>query len=379
MGYSAIERSTWQKLRSYTRDERDLFLYLLANHHMEGGGGRLGAYVLDPWYAVADVSCADDEWTPSRVQKTLEQLQARDRIVWDRENRVVLLVRFFKFSQNWPSNPNGVSAVVAAVQALPPSVPVLRRLRAAVDEYVPATFENDKHTPRGSAIVEAIDERLAAATGEPVHKGSARVPEGLPDNVSNQSSTEQNRTVPGTVPGTEPNQNRTEISALRAVAAEVGDFCVRLGCEWKLSDAIADWSAELERDARYAGVDIAHEIRRCREWHEGKRKKPKAPDQAIRNWLKRAAEDARGQGAGPRSVADEVAALRMMLSAGGDVLRFKGSREFGFENIRMKKPDLWREYGELFQRLDFPALVDARDEFTRTKLLTEQVQVLRAA
>ena len=206
MGYSTLERSTWQKLRRYTRDQRDLFLYLLANHHMEGGGGRLGAYVLDPWYAVADVSCVDDEWTPTRVQDTLRQLHERDRIVWDGEARVVLLVRFFKFSQNWPANPNAVTSIVAAVQALPPSVPVLERLRRAVVEYVPATFENEQRSPRGAAIVAAIDQRLAEASGNPSVNGCGTVAEG-------EFQPEQNRTRPNR--RTEPNRTERDFRAAR--------------------------------------------------------------------------------------------------------------------------------------------------------------------
>ena len=68
-----------------------------------------------------------------------------------------------------------------------------------------------------------------------------------------------------------------------------------------------------------------------------------------------------------------------MLAAGGDVLRYKGSRQFGYENVQTKKPDLWKQYAPLFQRLDFGPLLDARDEFTRTKLLTEQLTVIRNA
>jgi len=70
---------------------------------------------------------------------------------------------------------------------------------------------------------------------------------------------------------------------------EVGQFCIRLGVVWKLKAAIEDWCLGIRREARYAGVDFAYETRKCGEWYEGRRKKPKSPDRALRKWFENAA------------------------------------------------------------------------------------------
>ena len=165
----------------------------------------------------------------------------------------------------------------------------------------------------------------------------------------------------------------------RTTAAAVGEFCTSVGVAWKLGESIADWADGLDRDPHYAGVDIPYEIRCAAEWHRGKGRKP-APHSAIRNWLKKSAADAKARNrAAGKDVDTHVAALRMMLAAGGDLLRMRDSREAGIERIQKKRPDLWKHHGTLFVQLEFPPLLNARDEFTRTKLLTEQVKVLLAA
>ena len=89
-------------------------------------------------------------------------------------------------------------------------------------------------------------------------------------------------------------------------AAAVGEFCTRTGATWKLKAGIDEWAAEIRREPKYAGLDHAYQVRRCMEWHEGKSKRPTAPDRAIRNWLERAANNGRhhdrratGQDGGP--------------------------------------------------------------------------------
>jgi len=68
-------------------------------------------------------------------------------------------------------------------------------------------------------------------------------------------------------------------------ASSIGEMCGRVGAEWKLKSGIKEWAAKLDGEARYARLDIPHEILRCAEYHEGNGKKVKAPDRAIRNWL----------------------------------------------------------------------------------------------
>lgn len=87
----------------------------------------------------------------------------------------------------------------------------------------------------------------------------------------------------------------TTTTTTAPVAAAVGNFCERTGTAWRLAESISDWAGRIQREPKYAGVDFIYEIGRCAEWHEGKRKTPKAPDQAIRNWLEIAGENLKKQ------------------------------------------------------------------------------------
>lgn len=93
--------------------------------------------------------------------------------------------------------------------------------------------------------------------------------------------------------GEEPSSLRSEEPPPTAAAA-VGVFLERVGSDWRIDRTIAEWADEIESEPKYAGADIVYEIMRCADWHVAHRKKPSAPDLAIRNWLRKAAEDARG-------------------------------------------------------------------------------------
>lgn len=82
-------------------------------------------------------------------------------------------------------------------------------------------------------------------------------------------------------------------TTVSSVAARVADFCLLTTATWKLKAGIPEWAEQIWREPKYVGVDIPYQINRCTEWHVGKNKRPKAPDQAIRNWLERAAKDHR--------------------------------------------------------------------------------------
>jgi hypothetical protein len=83
------------------------------------------------------------------------------------------------------------------------------------------------------------------------------------------------------------------------VAAVVGSFCERTGVTWKIQTGIQEWASQLEREPRYADLDLVYEIRNCAEWHESKKTKVKSADRTIRNWLELAADRAKARnGAG---------------------------------------------------------------------------------
>lgn len=86
-----------------------------------------------------------------------------------------------------------------------------------------------------------------------------------------------------------------EVTTASSVARMVADFCLVTGAGWKLRADIPQWSEGIVREPKYVGADLLYEIRKCTDWHVGKGKAPKAPDQAIRNWLEKASKNQRPQ------------------------------------------------------------------------------------
>jgi len=236
MGYSKFERQTWhdEKFRRWTRDVRDMWKYLMTSPHMEGTGGRIGAYVLHPMYAAADLSAADDQWTPDRVQDALARLHELGRIVWDRDTDLVLLVNFFRHNQ--PANPKQVDAAVSAVQEIPASRPVLERLRQSLGEQLPQAFKSG--TPLRGRILEAVDDRLS------------KLPSGKDLNGSETVTPTVTETVTPTVGGTSE-QNRAEQS--RTEPTTTSDES--LGADAPQSDNLGDVLAPLIREHMWLGKD----------------------------------------------------------------------------------------------------------------------------
>lgn len=86
---------------------------------------------------------------------------------------------------------------------------------------------------------------------------------------------------------------RETATTASSVARVVADFCLLTTASWKLKSGIPQWSEEILTEPKYVGADLLYEIRKCTDWHVGKNKIPKAPDQAIRNWLEKASKDHR--------------------------------------------------------------------------------------
>jgi hypothetical protein len=86
--------------------------------------------------------------------------------------------------------------------------------------------------------------------------------------------------TPYTSPTTTPNDTPTPL------AAAVEEFCRVVGTDFELRrQSVEEWVARMSEE--YPGIDLASRIRRASEWWDsalstGKRKKCKAPSQAIR-------------------------------------------------------------------------------------------------
>lgn len=159
MAYSRIERQLWndEKVRRMGRDTRELYWYLLTSPHMDGPGGRLGCYVLDPMYAAADISTPDYRWSPEKVEEELERLDHEfGRIVWDPETRLVLILRYWKY--NPVANPNLARAAAQDYAELPFSETVSKRLLECCQTYLKPFTE--RLEPWGKIIEDAIRSRL---------------------------------------------------------------------------------------------------------------------------------------------------------------------------------------------------------------------------
>lgn len=189
MAYSKVERRTWndERFRAWPKRRRDMWQYLLTTPHLDQIGGRLGCFVLDPLYAMADLSAPDDRWTPEEVEEQLDALEKEGRIMRDPGARMVLLCNFFR--HNRPENPNVVKAAIKDVDAIPFSLTLSKGLLEAVEKHLPKTF--DKGQPLSPPLIEAIRSRIAreAATAAPKSrpraekKGSERVPETVPEGL----------------------------------------------------------------------------------------------------------------------------------------------------------------------------------------------------
>lgn len=112
MAYGKVEETFWHDdlIRRLSEDGRNFMLYLLTSPHRN----RLGMFVLDPFYAGADL-----QWDQPRVVAARTELEGVGRIRWDEATRVVYLTRHWK--HNVLQNPASVKGAIAELQGLPQS------------------------------------------------------------------------------------------------------------------------------------------------------------------------------------------------------------------------------------------------------------------
>lgn len=167
MAYGAVDRKVWhdEKFRTWDRDTREMWLYLLTCPH----GNRIGCFVLDPYYAAGDLQRSPDE-----VKGSLNRLQEEGRIVWDGDARVVCIRKHLHPDYNPLSNPNVVKAARKDLQELPDSQPAFRALLDALtrwerDHYAPLIDAVRNRLGKGS---ERVSETLSEGLGEPSRNGT---------------------------------------------------------------------------------------------------------------------------------------------------------------------------------------------------------------
>ena len=124
MAYGKIDATFWHDrlMRSLPEASRYFVLYLLSCSHRN----RLGCFVLDPFYAAADL-----QWPSEKVEEQLEILTEKGRIGYDPETRVVFIKRFLR--HNILENRNVVLGAIKELSTIPDS-PLLFPLLAALEE-----------------------------------------------------------------------------------------------------------------------------------------------------------------------------------------------------------------------------------------------------
>jgi hypothetical protein len=155
MAYGKIDETFWHDklMRTLPEASRFFVLYLLSCPHRN----RLGCFVLDPFYAAADL-----QWPVEKVEEQLRILDEKGRVRYDPETRVLFLKRFLK--HNLLENANVVKGAIKELSTIP-DTPLLEDLYGALEENRRAHYHD---------ILEALRNRLAN-----------RSPNGLPNHSPN--------------------------------------------------------------------------------------------------------------------------------------------------------------------------------------------------
>lgn len=294
--YSKIERRIYsdEKVRRWNRDTRDVWIYLLANQHMDTAGGKLGMYVLDPAYIAADLSTPDHRWTVEATLAELLLLQEQGRILYDPDVRLVLVRNFLAQQQNHPDNPNVAKHAALDLDEIPYSETLWVTLREGLISH--CRMETEKGQPWCSIILDAVNAAIDRASGNAKSSGDATqgsantstLPKGLPEPFPKGSRVRAQRTEPEPEPDKKkrkPPSGGKESSTAPA-APDASRSKERLKARpipkaWKPNDAHAALAGKLELSvddeaAAFRDHALAHG-RTLKDWNAG-----------FRAWLRKA-------------------------------------------------------------------------------------------
>lgn len=166
MPYSKIDRRLWndERFRSWDRDVRLVWLYLLTCPH----SNRLGCFVLSPHYVADDVQLELDA-----VREALATLEEADRIVWDRDRRVVCIRNHLHPDYNPLDNPSVVAAAVKDLADLPNSRRCLRALQEAIERWSRPHYEALEQRLK-DRVQQGVTEGRRQGAGHGVGEGEAQ-------------------------------------------------------------------------------------------------------------------------------------------------------------------------------------------------------------
>jgi len=131
MAYGEVQGKTWRSpsIRGLSDSEKLAWSYLLSNQH----SNMLGYYLLPLPYMADDL-----EWPIERAQQSIEALERRSLIAYDRAAQVVFVCKYLKY--NCLSSGNRATGALSRLVDIPES-PLSKRLCAAVDEWYPRLVE----------------------------------------------------------------------------------------------------------------------------------------------------------------------------------------------------------------------------------------------
>jgi len=143
MAYGEVQGKTWRSpsIRGLSDSEKLAWSYLLSNQH----SNMLGYYLLPLPYMADDL-----EWPIERAQQSIEALERRSLIAYDRAAQVVFVCKYLKY--NCLSSGNRATGALSRLVDIPES-PLSKRLCAAVDEWYPRLVEIREYLGSGDGNV----------------------------------------------------------------------------------------------------------------------------------------------------------------------------------------------------------------------------------
>ncbi len=271
MAYSKVERHMWNddRFRRFTRDVREMWFYLLTCEH----SNRVGMFVLDPLYAVADLSAPDDRWTEARVLSSLASLNDAGMISFDPDARLVLIRKHLK--HNAPENPNVAKSALLELAELPFSETLSKGFLKACRKY--CRMQTKTGQPFCDVWVEFVEGRMSVEArkslqdisretlcegfAEPFRKGMPN-PEPEPEPLTTTAGALSSADDPE---GGKPNRKRS----------------VQLPIGWTPTDQHYELADKL-------GVGLEGELEQFKDFHTAKGTAFRDWDAAFRTWLRNA-------------------------------------------------------------------------------------------
>ena len=193
MAYGKVQETFWRDptIRAMQDEERYFMLYLLTCPHRN----RLGMFVLDSYYAAADL-----QWDPDRVDGAIKSLVSRGRILYDKQTGILFVIRYLK--HNTMENAKVAKGAVSELGRLPDN-PYFEALLESLTKW---------QRPHYAVVLEALSNRIA--NDLPNEQPNQQAEEQLYRIPHHSHSHNRNQAVPTTTTKTKTSRAREAIDDL---------------------------------------------------------------------------------------------------------------------------------------------------------------------